>query len=321
MSDSRVLRAGVRNDPQRVKIDGSSDAAVAVNVAVAELARRQGGHVTRQQLLSLGMGSRAIQSRRERGWLIRVYPGVYAVGRLSMNPLDRAQAALLAAGPRSALCGHSAAAYWALHRKWRAPFELISAARCRINGLKVRECGTLLPRDLHHAGGLRVTSPARTLLDMAPVTAEHMLHRFHNELRMRRLIRNEQLVDVVDRNPNHRGVSHLRRLAGVSGGEPKRSVLELDWERFACRHALGPYEMNVLVAGQRVDVLFTPARLVIELDGWGTHGTRHAFEQDRDRDSELLARTGIPTMRITHDGLHRRASDQASRIRAVLARR
>jgi very-short-patch-repair endonuclease len=75
------------------------------------------------------------------------------------------------------------------------------------------------------------------------------------------------------------------------------------------------------VAGQRVDVLFTPDRLVIELDGWGIHGTRLAFEEDRERDSKLLAVAGTPTMRITYDGLHLRPEVQFRRISAILARR
>ncbi len=68
-------------------------------------------------------------------------------------------------------------------------------------------------------------------------------------------------------------------------------------------------------------MLFTPDRLIIELDGWGSHGTRRAFEDDRDRDSGILAATGIPTMRITYDGLHKHPKKQVQRINAILARR
>ena len=292
-----------------------------LNARVAELARRQGGHVTRAQLSGIGMGRGMIAARVQAGRLLRVHRGVYAVGHLPSEPLDRARGALLAAGDRSALCGGSAAAFWGLYQRWRYPLELVSPLQRRLPTLRMRRCATLLQRDIRTRDGITVTGPARTLLDIAPRTPTRTLHRFHNELRMRRLVNNEQLLDVAARNPLHPGAKRLRLLAGASGGEAKRSDFEIDWQTFASRYELPPNAMNVHVAGERVDVLFAPDRLVIELDGWGTHGTRQAFEADRDRDSGILAATGIPTMRITYDGLHLRPRQQLRRINAILARR
>lgn len=292
-----------------------------LNARIAALARAQGGHVTRVQLAGEGLRRGGIEARVEAGRLFRVYQGVYAVGHLPSNPLDRARGALLAAGPRAALRERSAAAYWGLYAKWQKPLELISPLKRRIPGLDIHRCGTLLRRDIRTIDGIRVTSPARTLLDIAPRTYAKTLHRFHNELRMRKLVDNEQLIDVATRNPRHQGAKLLLELAGASAGEPKRSGFEVDWVPFAARHKLPAYEMNIHVAGERIDVLFTPDRLVVELDGWGTHGSKQAFEDDRDQDSEILAATGIPTMRITYDGLHKRPRVQVNRINAILARR
>lgn len=303
----------VANPPQRGNCD--------VNARIAELSRRQGGHVKWTQLIALGLGKRAIEARAGNGSLVRVHHGVYAVGHLPTNPLDRARGALLAAGPRCALRERSAAAYWELYSRWPQPLELISPLRRRIPGLSIRECRTLIRRDIRTIDGIRVTSPARTLLDIAPRTYAKTLHRFHNELRMRKLIGNEQLIDVAARNPLHPGAKRLLALAGASAGEAKRSPFEIDWVPFAAKYKLPAYEMNIHVAGQRIDVLFTPDRLVVELDGWGKHGTRRAFEDDRDQDSSILAATGIPTMRITYDGLHGRPLEQVRRINAILARR
>lgn len=302
-----------RNTSQRCICD--------INARIAALAGQQGGHVTRAQLRALGLERGAVQARANNGSLIRVHQGVYALGHLPTNPLDRAHGALLAAGPRSALSGRSAAAYWGLYTNWTYPLELVSPLRRRVPGTHVRLCSTLMQRDIRDRDGLRVTSPARTMLDIAPRTEDKHLHRFHNELRMRRLITNQQLLDVADRNPSHPGAPRLRALAGGSRGEAKRSPFEVDWVQFASRFELPPYDMNVHVAGERIDVLFTPDRLIVELDGWDTHGTRRAFEEDRDQDSEILAITGIPTMRITYDGLHRWPKKQANRINAILSRR
>src|SRR4051794_25262564 len=76
---------------------------------IAAVARRRGGHVTRRQLLALGLTSRQIDSRIERGWLIPAYRGVYAVGHRPVLPVDRAHGALLAAGPKTVLSHRSAA--------------------------------------------------------------------------------------------------------------------------------------------------------------------------------------------------------------------
>jgi very-short-patch-repair endonuclease len=289
--------------------------------AAEQIARRQGGHITRAQLLAVGLGKRAIEARLEAGWLIQVHTGVYAVGHRPTHPTARARAALLAAGPSSALCGGSAAALWRLYQRWPFPLQLISPLQRRIPGLRMTRCSTLVRSDIRTKDGIRVTSPARTLLDIAPRTPTKSLHRFHNELRMRRLVDNVQLLDVATRNPRHPGARRLRELAGASEGEPKRSPLEIDWQNFARRYNLPDHVMNVHVAGGRIDVLFTPDRLVVELDGWGKHGTKLAFEEDRDQDSDILAATGIPTMRITYDGLHLRPGQQARRINAILARR
>lgn len=277
--------------------------------------------MTRQQLLSLGLGPGAVKKRALAGRLIRVHRGVYAVGHLPTNPLDRAHGALLAAGPRSALAGLSAAALWQLRTDWPRRVELIGPLRRRIPGVSSGLSATLLQRDVRTADGIRVTSPARTLLDIAPRISERELHRAHNELRMRRLIANAQLLDVASRNRMHPGAKRLAALAGASAGEPKRSVLEIDWATFAAKYELPPFEVNVHVAGHRVDVLFaTEKPLIVELDGWDTHGTRRAYEADRDRDAEILAKTGIPTIRITHHALHHRPREQADRVKAILAR-
>lgn len=289
--------------------------------AVARLAGRQGGHVTRAQLLALGVPGRTITWQLEAGRLFRVHRGVYAVGHVPTSPLDRARGALLAAGARSALSRTSAAAFWGLYQRWPQPLEVVSPLQLRVPTLKASRCNTLLGRDIRAKDGIRVTSPARTLLDIAPRTATKTLHRFHNQLRMGRLVNNEQLLDVAKRNPQHPGTKLLLALAGASQGEAKRSGFEVDWPPFAARYELPDYKMNIHVAGERIDVLFTPDRLIVELDGWGTHGTKLAFEDDRDRDSSILAATGIPTMRITYDGLHRRPRMQANRINAILARR
>jgi very-short-patch-repair endonuclease len=61
-------------------------------------------------------------------------------------------------------------------------------------------------------------------------------------------------------------------------------------------------ETNVLIEGFEVDAVWRDARLIVELDGYETHGTRAAFEKDRDRDRRLTAK-GWRTARVTYRDL------------------
>src|SRR5262249_54595255 len=176
---------------------------------------------------------------------------------------------------------------------------------------------TLTRSDVTTERGLRVTTPARTLLDIAPRLSDRRLARAINDMRLRRVLTLDALETLTSRTPSRPGDKRVRAIIGVSHREPTRSAFEADWFRFAARHRLPDHEMNVLVRGHRVDVLFTPDRLIVELDGWDTHRTRQAFRADRERDAELLAGTGIPTIRITHDGLHRRPAEHARLIRRI----
>ena len=56
--------------------------------------------------------------------------------------------------------------------------------------------------------------------------------------------------------------------------------------------------VNVKVHGFEVDLYWPRHKLVVEFDGYTTHGTRPLFESDRKRD-QVLAASGIGTMRVT----------------------
>ena len=60
--------------------------------------------------------------------------------------------------------------------------------------------------------------------------------------------------------------------------------------------------MNARIAGYEVDALFREQRVIVELDGYEFHGTRQAFEKDRERDAATLA-AGSGTVRITWERL------------------
>lgn len=265
---------------------------------VHDYAAKQGGHITRAQLLAAHVDPRTIKRWVASAKLIRVHRGVYAVGHLQSNPINAAHAALLAGGDRCALAGPCALVLWEVWRRWPRQLELVTAGDVRPPGLVVHRSTTLRHRDIKLVQGLRVTSPARTMLDVAPRLAPARLARAVNDLRLRGLLSIEQLRDVIERNPRNPGVTLLRPHLEFAQGEPTRSVLEDRFLALLRRHGLPTPQINVHVAGYRVDAYFAQQRLIVELDGWAAHRSRHRFVEDRRQDLAILTRTGITTVRL-----------------------
>jgi very-short-patch-repair endonuclease len=298
---------------------------------IAEMAKWQGRHVTRKQLRAMGLSRMAIEHRVTRGSLIRVHHGVYAVGHLPTTARDRAHGALLAAGARVALAGRPALALWRNDRDWPDDLELISARDVRPEGLAVKRAKTLLQRDIRRVQGLRVTSPARTALDIAAhldddsLDAHNLtikeLTRIVNDLRHVNRLRVSQLRDVTTRNPRHPGTKHLISIIGDAQRQPTRSELENAFKRLIKRHRLPTPEINAEVGGETVDAYFRDHDLIVELDGREvTHADdwRPAFENDRRRVVEIMKQTGIPTIRFTYDQITRLHQRTARDLKQIL---
>jgi very-short-patch-repair endonuclease len=108
-------------------------------------------------------------------------------------------------------------------------------------------------------------------------------------------------------------------VSAQAGPRPSRSDFEREVPAFIRRFDLPAYALNAMVGEFEVDVLFLPARLIVELDTVQTHMLN--FHSDRRRDAEILARFGIPTIRLTWEAFHGEPEHQAELIRATLARR
>lgn len=275
-----------------------------MSVNVHRYAARQGGHITREQLRAVGVSQATVTRWVASGSLIRVYRGVYAVGHRPSDQINAAHAALLAGGPRSALAGGCALVLWEVWRRWPGQMEIVVAGDRRPIGLQVHHSTTLLQRDVRSVRGLRVTSPARTLLDTATRLTPRQLTRAINDLRLRELLSVADLGDVLVRNPKHAAVPALREHLEHAQEEPTRSALEDRFLPLLRKHGLPVPLINTLVAGYRVDAHFPEHRLIVELDGWGSHRSRHRFVEDRRQDLAILAATGSPTVRLAYEDVN-----------------
>ncbi len=292
----------------------------AIDRLIGALARRQWGYVTRVQLLAAGLGPDAIDYRTRTGRLIRVYAGVYAVGHVPVAPVARAFAAVLACGDGALLSHGSGATLWGFNKYWDTPFEVtVTKSHHRRRGITVHRSRTLTEADIDCQLDVPVTSPARTLLDIAPRLTEKRLTRTINDARHARYVHLEDLADVLQRNPTHPATKRLLPFVQKPRGIT-RSDLEDRFVAFAQRHGLPTPETNVPLHGYVVDVLFRAERVIVEIDTWESHGLRTSFGSDRKRDTEMLA-FGYVTIRTTDERLEDDPEHEAGLILKVLAER
>jgi Transcriptional regulator, AbiEi antitoxin len=288
------------------------------DAAIARLAARQHGNVTRAQLLRLDVSANAIAHRARSGRLHRVFTGVYAVGRPPTTPLERAAAAVLAGGPGAVLSHGAAASLWGLHKRWRTPLEVIATSARRHPGIVVHRSSTLGPEDATRHFGIPVTSPARTIFDVAPGLSDRALARAVNDARLAGHLWLADLDALMVRFPWHPTTKRLKRFTDA-GEKPTRSEFEDAFKAFAVRYALPRPLINHDVNGREVDVLFPHQGLIVELDGYEYHGDRASFERDRDHDAEAL-QAGLRTVRLTWERFEGQPAKEARRLKAILRR-
>jgi very-short-patch-repair endonuclease len=291
----------------------------AVDRQIARLAGRQSGYVTRVQLLALGIPVHAIEYRLKIGRLIAVYAGVYAVGHVPASPVDRAAGAILACGPRALLSHSSAAALWGIRKDWSLPFEVSVPGERRPANIKVHRRVVLTRADRRIHLGIRVTSPARTILDNARRLDDGQLTRAVDTLRLSGFLHLGQLAEAVIRCPRHPGAACVRPLL-VQPTAPTRSELEIVFKTLIKTYRLPQPLINVMFNGYLVDALFVRERVIVELDGWEVHKTQAAFEGDRDRDAENL-KAGYVTVRVTWKRMTGSPAREAARLEKILRAR
>jgi very-short-patch-repair endonuclease len=86
------------------------------------------------------------------------------------------------------------------------------------------------------------------------------------------------------------------------------------------RHRLPQPEVNVSVDRYIVDFLWADRALIVEVDGWESHRTRSAFEEDRARDARLAV-LGYRVVRFTWRQVTDHGAELAGTIRALLRAR
>jgi hypothetical protein len=99
------------------------------------------------------------------------------------------------------------------------------------DGIKVHRVAALHPADVTRRHGVPVSSPARTLLDLAATVSTRDLNRAADEARVHRLATDLSLNEQFRRYPQHRGTAALRTVIhtepALTRSEAERQFLEL----------------------------------------------------------------------------------------------
>lgn len=284
---------------------------------IARIATAAHGVVTREGLLDAGVTLAEIRSRLRSGALLREHAGVYRVGHRAPSREARYLAAVLACGRGAALSGLAAAHLLGIVGGVEPAPEVTAATERRLSGVATRRARHGLdPRDVTVADGIPVTSPARTLVDLARLLNAEQLGRACHEAEIRHRLTPRHVEDVLARRPASPGAATLRRI--VSGEERiTLSVLERRFLERLRAAGLPLPQTNRPVGGRRVDCRWPDRRLTVELDGYRYHASRHAWEQDRRRERDAYAR-GDELRRYTYGDVVEDPRRMLAELRALL---
>jgi very-short-patch-repair endonuclease/predicted transcriptional regulator of viral defense system len=264
------------------------------------LAARQHGIVTRAQLVDAGVPGDGVRWRVERGSLHRLHRGVYRVGPTE-GRCTREMAAVLACAPGATLGHRSATAAWAmLHPAASAPVDVVTHAwRRPQHGIRIRRARSLLDDEVTVLDGVPITTPARTILDLASSgRAREVVRAVDEGIALRRFTL-EELKTLVARHPRQPGAAALRTLIDHGASSWIRSPAEKRFRALLRRAGvLGQVQFNATVLGCEVDVWWPDHGLAIEVDGFAFHSSPKSFQDDRRRDAALIA-AGLRVMRVT----------------------
>lgn len=292
-----IARHSARNETWRMA------ARADVEFTLREIGSAQHGVASRVQLLGRGIAAHTIDRMVRTGRLVVLRRGLYQIGPLPVRRAAEA-AAMLACGSDGRVSHASAAALHGLLDASRAtpPVEVTMPRRKRrhIEGVRIHRVRDLLEDEVTTIDGIPVTTPARTLLDLAEsLSSREVEQALANALRMH-LVTREEMRHMVERHPRHRGVPLLRKLLDAEEGGPSftRSEGEEKLLEIIRSARLPRPELNVKVLRHEVDFLWRSARLVVEVDGYAFHGSARSFAADRNRDAELTA-AGYRVLRFT----------------------
>jgi len=262
------------------------------------LVMTQHGLIAIWQLDQLGLARWQIRSIREHGQLVTCRRGVLQLPGTPELPEQPLLAACLAAGPDAVASHWAAAGLFGLKGCASGTLEITIPRQARLEAVRVHELTRPLARvDRTRHKGIPVTSPARTILDLASTEASAWLvERMLDDAGVRKLLTLHDMAATLERaGPLHRGRSVLVPILKArrhEWGQRFDSLLELRIARVLRVAGIPPGAMHCLVdtAGgiYEIDFAWPDRQAGLDAHGFEPHGTRSALDHDARRGHWLL---------------------------------
>jgi len=267
---------------------------------IAAIATGQLGAFSRMQAHDAGLSDRQLRSRVQSGFLVQIGPNAFRINGTPTNLRSELRELLLDVGEPVWCCAQTAAALHGFDGfSLRRPFHLLlprERSLVRWNA-KIHRSQRIDLIDASEVDDMAVTSPVRTLLDLARVLPSDQLAACVDSA-LRDGGTNEDLL--------HRRIEALRSqgrfglpllhevLAGHEVTRGGQSWLEREYLRLLDRAGLPrPATQQVLSRARdrlvRVDCRFAGTNVVVELLGYRFHRSRGQMSGDAARYNALLA--------------------------------
>ena len=276
---------------------------------IARIAERQHAVFTGTQARACGMSQDAIDRRVAAGLWLREHTGLFRIGGAPRTFESDALGAVLAAGRNVVASFTTAGRLFGLDGidDGAVHVTVVGRRHVRVDGVFVHRPRVFTKPDATRIGVIPVTTPARTLIDLAAMLDPTTLEDAIDDARRRNLINVNVLSRRVEKmNPHgRRGVLTLRRFLRERIGLPiPGSNWERRLQRLLTEHGLPrPVPQYEILDGDgnfvaRPDLAYPDERLYIEFESEEFHSRRSDWEDDLERQNELVA-LGYAPIRVS----------------------
>jgi hypothetical protein len=259
---------------------------------ISRLADAQQGQVAHRQLIALGVPATAIEHSLRRGRLHRTFTGVYAVGHRALPAMWREMGAVLACGDGAFVSRHWAAAVHGVRPTAANDVEvtLPYGRSARRAGIRIHRARNIDARDVTELDGVPVATPAFALFEIATDLTFDQFERAFDDALTKRVMTLAEAQDTLARHAGHPGARLYSEFALPEHGlQITASRAEQLMKAIIRPSGLPLPESNIRRGRIIPDFHWRREKVIVEIDGYRTHGTRRAFESDRARDAKLAA--------------------------------
>ena len=288
----------------------------------------QCGVVSWQQLQALGVTQSQVGRRVRSGEWARELPGVWRLSWAERSWMQKAWSVSLWAGEEACLSHGTAARLWDLVEidvdtvEVSAPYRLWAS----VSWVVPHKTAFISRQVQRRKSGLAVTSPARTLVDLAAVVDPDTLQRAMESAFRRRIASASEVRRVLRYLPQsgRSGTGKARRLLQRgTWSEDAQSELERRALQLFKRHRLPkPHCQYTVLEGNHflgtVDFAWPNAKVIVEAEGFEFHSGREAWDRDIARYNALVSH-GWTVLRLTESDLRSRAASFTKALAKALA--